>query len=58
MISDEIRKSLSKRMETDDEWAYGVYKGIRVDVICTNGKIATIFPNFDQSSLMKRRKRK
>jgi hypothetical protein len=36
---------------------YGVYKGVRVGVIRTNGKIATVFPDSDQSSiLMKRRK--
>ena len=32
---------------------YGIYKGVRVGVIMTKGKIATIFPDVDQSSLAK-----
>lgn len=28
---------------------YGMYKGVRVGVIRTNGKIATIFPDVKQS---------
>ena len=35
---------------------YGVYKGVRVGVIKTNGKISTVFPDSDQSSVLKRRK--
>ena len=31
---------------------YGVYKGVRVGVIRTNGKIATVFPDSDQSSVL------
>lgn len=38
--------------------AYGVYKGVRVGVIRTNGKIAIIFPDIDQSSVIKRRKKR
>lgn len=38
--------------------AYGVYKGVRVGIMRTNGKIATVFPDSDQSSVMKRRKKK
>lgn len=37
---------------------YGVYKGVRVGIIRTNGKIATVFLDSDQSSVLKRRKRK
>ena len=37
---------------------YGVYKGVRVGIMKTNGKIATVFPDSDQSSVMKRRKKK
>ena len=37
---------------------FGVYKGVRVGVIRTNGKIATVFPDTDQSSVLKRRKKK
>lgn len=37
---------------------YGVYKGVRVGSMRTNGKIATVFPDCDQSSVMKRRKKK
>ena len=36
---------------------YGVYKGVKVGVIRTHGKIATVFPDSDQSSVL-RRKRK
>lgn len=37
---------------------YGVYKGVRVGIIRTNGKIATVFPDSDQSSVTRRRKKK
>ncbi len=40
----------------DGKTIYGVYKGVRVGVIRTNGKIATVFPDSDQSSVLKRRK--
>lgn len=37
---------------------WGTYKGVRVGVIRTHGKIATIFPDIDQNSVLaKRRKR-
>ena len=35
---------------------FGVYKGVRVGVIRTNGKIATVFPDSDQTPVLKRRK--
>ena len=35
--------------------AFGVYKGVRVGIIRTNGKIATVFLDTDQSSVLKRR---
>lgn len=38
----------------DGKAIYGVYKGVRVGVIKTNGKIATIFPDADQSSVLKK----
>ena len=41
----------------DGKTIYGVYKGVRVGVKRTNGKIATVFPDSDQSSVT-RRKRK
>lgn len=41
----------------DGKTIYGVYKGVRVGVKRTNGKIATVFPDSDQSSVI-RRKRK
>lgn len=38
---------------------YGNYKGVRVGVIRTNGKISTVFPDSNQASVLsKRRKRK
>lgn len=36
---------------------YGNYKGVRVGVMRTNGKIATVFPDADQSSVLRRRKK-
>jgi hypothetical protein len=36
---------------------YGVYKGVRVGVIKTNGIIATVFPDADQSSVIKKRRK-
>lgn len=35
---------------------FGVYKGVRVGVIRTNGKIAAVFPDSEQASVLKRRK--
>ena len=41
----------------DGKAVYGVYKSVRVGVIRTNGKIATVFPDADQSSLLKKRRK-
>ena len=41
----------------DGKAVYGVYKGVRVGVIRTNGKIATVFPDADQSSELKKRRK-
>lgn len=47
-----------KIIETPDgKKLYGNYKGVRVVVIKTNGKIATVFPDSDQSSMLKKRRR-
>ena len=46
-----------KRHVPDGKAVYGVYKGVRVGVIRTNGKIATVFPDADQSSVMKKRRK-
>lgn len=35
----------------------GIYKGVRVIVIRTHGKIATVFPDADQKSIERKRKR-
>ena len=40
----------------DGKKIFGVYKGVRVGVIRTYGKIATIFPDSDQSSVRKKRR--
>lgn len=37
---------------------YGKYKGVRVGIIRTNGQTATVFPDSDQSTVIKRRKGK
>lgn len=41
----------------DGKAVYGVYKSVRVGVIRTNGKIATVFPDADQSSVLKKRRK-
>ena len=41
----------------DGKAVYGVYKRVRVGVIRTNGKIATVFPDADQSSVLKKRRK-
>ena len=48
----------SNRHVKDGKPVFGVYKGVRVGVIRTNGKIATVFPDSNQSSVLKRRKKK
>lgn len=35
---------------------WGVYKGVRVGVIRTNGKISTIFPDSNQAPVLRRKK--
>lgn len=45
------------RRVADGKKIYGVYKGVRVGVIRTNGKIATVFPDSDQSSVLKKRRK-
>ena len=37
---------------------WGTYKGVRVGVIRTHGKMATIFPDTDQSSVLAKRRKK
>lgn len=41
----------------DGKAVYGVYKNVRVGVIRTNGKIATVFPDADQSPVLKKRRK-
>lgn len=36
---------------------WGTYKGVRVGVIKTNGRVATVFPDEDQSAVLKGRKK-
>jgi hypothetical protein len=43
------------RHTPDGQAIFGVYKGVRVGVIMTHGKIATVFPDADQRSVFKRR---
>ena len=45
------------RRVADGKKIYGVYKRVRVGVIHTNGKIATVFPDSDQSSVLKKRRK-
>lgn len=46
------------RRAADGQPVFGVYKGVRVGVIRTHGKIATVFPDIEQSSILKRRNKK
>lgn len=41
----------------DGQAVFGVYKGVRVGVIRTHGRIGTVFPDSDQSKVLKRRKK-
>ena len=41
----------------DGKTVYGVYKSVRVGIIRTNGKIATIFPDANQSAVLKKRRK-
>ncbi len=47
----------ANRHVSDGKAVYGVYKHVRVGVIRTNGKIATVFPDADQSSVLKKRRK-
>ena len=43
------------RRVSDGKAIFGTYKGVRVGVIRTNGKIATVFPDTDQSSVLRKK---
>lgn len=45
------------RHAPDGKAVFGVYKGVRVGVMRTNGKIATVFPDSDQSYVLRRKKK-
>lgn len=47
----------ANRHKPDGVILFGVYKGVRVGVIKTHGKIATVFPDKDQSSVIRRKKK-
>ena len=53
-----VGKLKSNKQTKDGVSMYGVYKGVRVGVIRTNGHIATIFPDSNQSGLSKKRRKK
>lgn len=44
------------RHVSDGKRVYGNYKGVRVGIIRTNGKIATVFPDSNQSSVCNKRR--
>ncbi len=46
------------RHAPDGITVWGIYKGVHVGVIRTHGKIATVFPNADQSAALNRKRRK
>jgi hypothetical protein len=47
----------SNRRTADGVTMWGVYKGVRVGVKKTNGKIATVFPDSNQNSVLRRKKK-
>ncbi len=47
----------SNQGTADGVTMWGVYKGVRVGAIKTDGRVATVFPDEDQSSVLKRRKK-
>ena len=47
----------SNRHVADGVKIYGTYNGVRVGVIRTYGKIATVFPDSNQSSVLRRKKK-
>ena len=51
-------KKYTRHRKPDGVIVYGIYKGVRIGVIKTHGKIATVFPDSDQSSVINRRRKK
>ena len=47
----------NNRRIADGIRVYGIYKGVKVGIIKTHGKIATVFPDSDQHSVLRRRKK-
>ncbi len=47
----------SNRHVPNGKPVFGVYKGVRVGVIRTNGKNATVFPDSNQNSVLKKRRK-
>ena len=47
----------SNRHISDGKRIYGNYKGVRVVVIKTNGKIGTVFPDSNQTPVLKKNRR-
>ena len=45
----------SNRNSKSGEIIFGNYKGVRVGVIKTNGIIGTVFPDSDQSKVLRRK---
>ncbi|MCF0215136.1 MAG: EndoU domain-containing protein [Fibrobacteraceae bacterium] len=53
---EQIARQKSNRNKKDGQVMFGNYKGVRVGVIKTNGKIGTIFPDVYQPSKLWRKK--
>ena len=45
----------SNRHIPDGKIVYGTYKGVRVGIMKTNGKVATVFPDSNQNSVIRRK---
>ena len=50
--------SLKTNKHTTNEKAmFGIYKGVKVGVIKTHGRIGTVFPDSNQNSIYRRKKK-
>ena len=55
---DHVASLKENRKAPNGKLIFGVYKGVRIGVIKTNGTPGTIFPDVDQSSVVGKRRKK
>ena len=54
---DHVASLKANRHAPDGKPIFGIYKGVRVGVIKTNGTPGTIFPDYDQSAAIRKRRK-